>query len=352
MTTLQRITITRPDDWHLHVRDGAMLRVVLPYTAAVFGRAIIMPNLQPPVATAARAAAYRDEILAALPAGASFTPLMTCYLTNDTDANDLAAGHTQGIFTAAKLYPANATTNSAHGVTDIKKINPVLARMEKIGMPLLVHGEVTDPEIDIFDREKVFIDRILTDILRSFPALKVVFEHVTTAEAVDFVRSHAASKRLGATITAHHLHINRNAIFTGGIRPHFYCLPVAKREQHRLKLIDAATSGEAAFFLGTDSAPHPVGAKESACGCAGIFTAPDALPLYAQIFADAGKLDRLEGFASLHGAAFYGLPVNQGKVTLVEQPAAASAAGRIKLVDQGELQPFDAPKPLKWKVVS
>jgi len=310
----ERITIRRPDDWHLHLRDGAMLKAVLPWTARQFARAIVMPNLQPPVTDGARASAYRERILAALPDGAAFEPLMTCYLTDRTDADDLARGHEKGVFTAAKLYPAGATTNSAQGVTDVANIRGVLARMERIGMPLLVHGEVTDPEVDIFDREVVFLERVLAPLRRDFPGLKVVLEHVTTEEGVAFVEG--GGEGIAGTITPHHLIINRNALFAGGIRPHAYCLPVAKRERHRLALRRAATSGSARFFLGTDSAPHQIAAKESACGCAGIFNAPFAIEAYAAVFAAEGALERLEAFASVNGPRFYGLPLNEGTLTL------------------------------------
>jgi dihydroorotase len=316
----QTLTLKRPDDWHVHLRDGAMLKLVLPYTAKVFARAIIMPNLTPPVTSVAAAKAYRERILAALPAGMAFTPLMTLYLTDGADAKDIEDGFRGGVYTAAKLYPAHATTNSAHGVTDIKNIRPALETMQRLGMPLLVHGEVTDPEVDIFDREKIFIEKKLISLLKDFPQLKIVLEHATTREAVDFVSENSAKHPLASTITAHHLHINRNAIFQGGIRPHFYCLPVAKREAHRQALVKAATSGKSCFFLGTDSAPHNVAAKESGCGCAGIFTAPQALELYAEIFDQENALARLEGFASLNGPRFYGLPVNEGSVTLVKKP--------------------------------
>lgn len=337
------LTLRRPDDWHLHLRDGDMLAAVLPFTANVFGRAIIMPNLTPPVARAADAAAYRDRILAALPAGTGFTPLMTAYLTDGTDPEDIAQGHADRIFTAAKLYPAGATTNSDNGVTDIANIRDVLATMERIGMPLLVHGEVTDPEVDIFDREKVFIERVLKPTLDDLPGLKVVFEHITTAEGVEFVRS--TGPTVGATITPHHLVINRNALFAGGMRPHMFCLPVAKRERHRLALVDAATSGEAAFFLGTDSAPHPVSAKETDCGCAGIFNAPSALEVYAQVFDEEGALDKLEAFASLNGPAFYGLPVNEGTVTLSR---GARGADALLSVGDEDVLPFDTGTPVNW----
>ena len=314
MPQTDRITIRQPDDWHVHLRDGAMLRAVLPWTAAQFARAIIMPNLTPPVTTAADAAAYRGRILAARPPGSTFQPLMTCYLTDSTDPDEVERGHTQGVWVAAKLYPAGATTNAHHGVTDLNRIRTVLERMQRIGMPLLVHGETTDPEVDIFDREAVFVDQILPPLLRAHPGLKVVLEHVTTIEAVEFVRAHAPN--LAATITPHHLLINRTSLFQGGIRPHLYCLPIAKRERHRLALRKAATGGEACFFLGTDTAPHPVGAKEAACGCAGCFVGPTALQCYTQVFDEEGALDRLEGFASRNGPAFYGLAVNDGSITL------------------------------------
>jgi len=344
--TSTRLTIRRPDDWHLHLRDGAMLEAVAPFTARQFARAIIMPNLSPPVTSAASAAAYRERIMAALPDHPDFTPLMTCYLTDDADADDLASGHAAGIFTAAKLYPANATTNSAHGVTDVARIMPVLERMQAIGMPLLVHGEVTDGDIDIFDREAVFIERVLEKLIRDLPGLKIVFEHITTEQAVRFVDS--AGPNIAATITPHHLHINRNAMFAGGIRPHAYCLPVAKRERHRLALRRAATSGSAKYFLGTDSAPHEIHAKESACGCAGIFNAPHALESYATVFDEEGALDRLEGFASVHGPEFYGLPLNDATVSLERQEITVpdhieSAAAR--------LVPFHAGSALPWRIV-
>ncbi|ASK89223.1 dihydroorotase [Sphingorhabdus sp. SMR4y] len=340
------ITIRRPDDWHVHLRDGAMLQAVAAFTAKQFGRAIVMPNLSPPVTSAADAAAYRDRIMAALPTGSDFTPLMTCYLTDDTDSDDIAAGHAAGIFTAAKLYPANATTNSAHGVTDVAHIMPVLERMQQIGMPLLVHGEVTDGDIDIFDREAVFIERILEKLIAKLPDLKLVFEHITTEQAVRFVDS--AGPNVAATITPHHLLINRNAMLVGGIRPHAYCLPVAKRELHRLALRKAATSGSPKYFLGTDSAPHEIHAKESACGCAGIFNAPYALESYAAVFDEEGALDRLEGFASLHGPKFYGLPVNEATVRLErrENPVPDDIqSGGFKLV------PFHAGSALEWQIL-
>jgi len=342
---MNELTLRRPDDWHVHLRDGDMLRAVVPYTARQFARAIVMPNLVPPVTTAALAAAYRERIVSALPPGSNFTPLMTCYLTDQTDPNDLARGAEEGVFTAAKLYPAGATTNSASGVTDIRNIYPVLERMQAIGLPLCVHGEVTDPDVDIFDREALFIERILTPVLRDLPELRIVFEHATTSEAVDFVS--AAPENVAATITPQHLHINRNAMLVGGIRPHAYCLPVAKRESHRLALRRAATSGSPKFFLGTDSAPHPQHAKESGCGCAGIFNAPHALESYATVFDQEGALDKLEGFASLHGPRFYGLPVNEETVTLqkveAEVPEVIDAFGT-------PVVPFHAGETLGWRL--
>ena len=347
MADTDTLTIRRPDDWHLHLRDGAMLAAVLPFTAEVFARAIVMPNLTPPVVMAQDAAAYRSRILDALGPGSTFEPLMTAYLTDGTDPGEISRGHADGVFTAAKLYPAGATTNSDNGVTDIANISDVLARMEEIGMPLLVHGEVTDPAVDIFDREKVFIDRVLIPTLERFPALKVVFEHITTAEGVAFVRQ--ANANVGATITPHHLVINRNALFAGGMRPHMFCLPVAKRERHRLALRAAATSGDASFFLGTDSAPHPVSAKETDCGCAGIFNAPSALEVYAQVFDEEGALERLEAFASLNGPAFYGLPVNENTVTLTRGERGIDA--RLSVGNE-EILPFDTGKPVGWRIAS
>ena len=342
----QSLTIRRPDDLHLHFRDGATMRAVVPWSARQFARAIVMPNLAPPVTTSALAAAYCERIRAAVPAGVTFAPLMTAYLTDSTDADDLVAGFADGVLTAAKLYPAGATTNSASGVTDIASIEPVLERMAAIGMPLCVHGEVTSADIDIFDREAVFIDRILAPLVERLPELKVIFEHVTTSQAVDFVKS--AGANVAATVTPQHLHINRNAMLVGGIRPHMYCLPVAKRETHRLALRQAATSGSAKFFLGTDSAPHHRNAKESDCGCAGIFNAPYALESYLQVFEDEGALDRFEGFASEHGARFYGLALNAGSVTLEKAPVAVPAE-----VDGGEaaIVPFHAGETLRWRLV-
>ena len=334
----ETITIRRPDDWHVHLRDGAMLDEVAPYTARQFARAIIMPNLAPPVTTAAAASAYRDRILAA--AGPSFTPLMTAYLTDDIAPDEIGRGHGDGTWVAAKLYPAGATTNSASGVTDIRNISSVLERMERIGMVLCVHGEVTDPSVDVFDREAVFIDRVLSGVARDFPDLKIVFEHVTTRDAVQFVE--ASGPNVAATLTPHHLIINRNALFAGGLRPHAYCLPVAKREEHRLAVRKAATSGNPKFFLGTDSAPHAREAKESGCGCAGIFNAPFALESYAAVFDEEGALDRLEGFASEHGARFYGLPFNEGKITL--ERAAVEVPEEIAGV-----VPFHAGETVGWR---
>jgi dihydroorotase len=336
-----RLTIRRPDDWHVHLRDGAMLDHVAKYTAAQFARAIIMPNLSPPVTTAKEGAAYRDRIRAATP-GMDFTPLIVAYLTDASDPDEMARGHSEGVFTAAKLYPAHATTGSAHGVTDIGKIMPVLERMAEIGMPLLIHGEVTDHDVDIFDREAVFIERTLKGLVRDLPELKIVFEHITTSEAVDFVK--AAPANVAATITPQHLHINRNAMLVGGIRPHAYCLPVAKREQHRLAVRAAAVSGSPKFFLGTDSAPHAVHTKEAACGCAGIFNAPFALESYIAVFDEEGALDKFEGFASEHGPNFYGLPLNGGTVTL--ERGATVVPERC-----GEVVPFHAGETLGWRLV-
>lgn len=341
-----QIMIRRPDDWHVHLRDGDMLRAVVGHTARQFARAIVMPNLTPPVMTVAGAEAYRARIIDALPAGTDFTPLMTCYLTDDADAAEIARGYEQGAFAACKLYPAHATTNSAHGVTDIRKLGKVLETMQRIGMPLLIHGEVTDAHVDIFDREAVFIDRILAPLARDFPALKIVLEHITTSEAVDFVAG--SGPQIAATITPQHCIINRNAIFAGGIRPHFYCLPVAKREQHRFAVRRAAVSGSPKFFLGTDSAPHAIDRKETACGCAGIFNAPFAMESYAQIFDEEGALDRLEGFASEHGPNFYGLSLNEGTVMLKRESVAVPA----KIIEGGiDLVPFHADEIVQWRFV-
>lgn len=312
------LTITQPDDWHLHVRDDQMLHIVLPHTSRQFGRAIIMPNLKPPVTTTALAKAYQQRILEAIPQNHDFQPLMTLYLTDNTSAEEIRTAKQSGIVFAVKYYPAGATTNSDNGVTDIQKCYPALAAMEELDLPLLVHGEVVDVNIDIFDREKVFIDQILEPLRIKFPKLRIVFEHITTEDAVQYVKN--ADDRLAATITPHHLLFNRNAMLVGGIRPHYYCLPVLKRQKHQQALIEAATSGNPKFFLGTDSAPHPQGAKESACGCAGIYSAHAAIEFYATAFEQAGKLDKLEAFASFHGADFYQLPRNTSTITLEKEP--------------------------------
>ena len=342
---MTRLTLTRPDDWHLHVRDGAALRTVVPHTAAQFGRAIIMPNLKPPVTTAAQALAYKERIQAAVPAGVSFEPLMTLYLTDNLPPDEIARAKAAGVV-ACKLYPAGATTNSDAGVTDIRKTYKTLEAMQREGILLLVHGEVTSPDIDLFDREAVFIEQQLAPLRRDFPGLKVVMEHITTKEAAQYVAE--ADDLLGATITAHHLLYNRNAIFTGGIRPHYYCLPVLKRETHRQALVSAAISGNPRFFLGTDSAPHPAQLKEHATGCAGCYTAHAAIEMYAEAFDAAGALDRLEGFASFYGADFYGLPRNQGTITLSKEswtPPESFAFG------EAELKPLRAGEALPWKLV-
>ena len=343
---LTSLTIRRPDDWHLHLRDGAMLRAVLPETTRHFGRAIIMPNLVPPVVTAAQAAAYRERIMAAMPVGARFTPLMTLYLTEETDPDDVRAAHSAGIATAVKLYPAGATTNSASGVRDFDKVRPVLEVMAEIGMPLCLHGEVTDSEIDIFDREATFIDKILKPLRKKVPDLKVVMEHVTTQDAVDYVRD--SSKNLAATITTHHLIINRNHILAGGIKPHFYCLPVAKREAHRVALVQAAVSGDKRFFLGTDSAPHTDALKLQACGCAGIFTAPNTMSCLAEVFDAAGKITKLEDFASLNGPRFYGLAPNEDTITLTKGDPVTYPT-HIDTED-GPVTVFDPGFDLHWRV--
>lgn len=343
----QTLTLTRPDDWHLHLRDGAMLQAVLPETARDFGRAIIMPNLVPPVVTGAQAAAYRDRILAALPQGMDFAPLMTLYLTEDTDPADVAAAHASGLVKAVKLYPAGATTNSSSGVSNFDTVRPMLEKMAEIGLPLCTHGEVTDHDIDIFDREAVFIDRVLDPIRRATPGLRVVMEHITTANAADYVASQ--DQDLGATITTHHLIINRNHILVGGIKPHYYCLPVAKREEHRLALRAAATSGDARFFLGTDSAPHIDPAKESGCGCAGCFTATNTMPLLAHVFEEDGKLENLEKFASQNGPSFYRLPENTAKLTLQKSDQATKFPAKINS-DDGPVTVFDPGFPIYWSV--
>ncbi len=335
----QTLTIRKPDDWHVHLRDGEMLQKVAPYTARQFARAIVMPNLVAPITAADAARDYRKRILEATAPG--FTPLMTCYLTDRTDPEEIARGYSEGVWVAAKLYPAGATTNSASGVTDVRNIYPALARMERIGMVLCVHGEVTDADVDVFDREAVFIDRVLTRLSSDFPELKIVLEHITTSDAVDFV----ATGRVGATITPQHLIINRNALFAGGLRPHAYCLPVAKREEHRLAVRRAAVSGWANVFLGTDSAPHPRHAKESACGCAGIFNAAYALESYAGVFDEEGALDKFEAFASVNGALFYDLPVNEETVTLER--------AEVEVPQEIEgIAPFQAGETLRWRLLA
>jgi dihydroorotase len=342
---MNELTLTRPDDWHLHVRDGDALHTVVPHTAAQFGRAIIMPNLRPPVTTAAQVLQYKARIQAAVPEGVAFEPLMTLYLTDNLPPDEIKRARDAGVV-AVKLYPAGATTNSDAGVTDLRKTYPTLEAMQREGLPLLVHGEVTSPDIDLFDREAVFIDTQLIPLRRDFPELKVVFEHITTREAAQYVAE--ADRFTGATITAHHLLYNRNAIFTGGIRPHYYCLPVLKREKHRLSLVEAATSGNAQFFLGTDSAPHPAHLKEHASGCAGCYTAYTAMELYAQAFDSAGALDKLEAFASFNGAAFYGLPRNTGTITLRRE---AWTVPESFAFGEAQLKPLCAGETLPWRMV-
>src|SRR5438067_72242 len=340
------LSLIRPDDWHLHLRDGAAMASVLPHTARQFARAIVMPNLKPPVTTALDAAAYRERILAALPAGMSFEPLMTLYLTDNTAPDEIRRAQDTGFIHAVKLYPAGATTNSAAGVTDLRKCYKTLEVMQALDMPLLVHGEVTDGDIDLFDREAVFIERVMRPLRRDFPELKIVFEHITTKDAAEYVAE--AEGPIAATITAHHLLYNRNEIFKGGINPHYYCLPVLKREVHRLALVTAATSGDERFFLGTDSAPHPQHAKESSCGCAGCYTALHAMELYATAFEQAGALDKLEAFASLNGPNFYGLPVNEGTITLKRE--AWTIPPTLALGDQ-QVVPLDAGGQIGWKML-
>ena len=346
LMTQHTLSIRRPDDWHVHLRDGDMLNLAADYTARQFARAIIMPNLTPPITTVAAGAAYRDRIMAALPESRVFTPLMTAYLTDDIDPDEIERGFKEGVFTACKLYPQNATTNSASGVSDVRNITSVLERMEHIGMPLLVHGEVVSPDIDIFDREAVFLETVLGPVLKSMPGLRVVLEHITTQDSVQFVQ--AAGDNLGATITAHHLRIDRNDMLVGGIRPHAYCLPVAKRALHKEALRKAAISGDPKFFLGTDTAPHRKQDKESACGCAGIFSAPVAIESYAQTFEEEGALDKLEGFASEFGPKFYGLPLNEDTITLKRQPTPIS-----NLIVSGDIEivPFHAGETMNWRMV-
>ena len=344
---MNSITLTRPDDWHLHLRDGAAMAAVLPDTARRFARAIVMPNLKPPVTTVALAAAYRERILAALPVGMDFSPLMTLYLTDNMAPSEIDAARASGFVHAVKLYPAGATTNSDAGVTDLKKCAATLARMEKLGLPLLVHGEVTDPAVDVFDREAVFIDRVLVPLLRDFPALKLVLEHITTRDGIDFVTAGGAN--VAGTLTAHHLLLNRNAIFAGGIRPHHYCLPVLKRETHRRALVAAAISGSPKFFLGTDSAPHAQSTKEAACGCAGCYTANAGIELYAEVFDAENALDKLEAFASFHGADFYGLPRNAGAITLKREARAVPAS--LDYLPGDRLVPLRAGESIAWRLV-
>ena len=340
------ITIRRPDDWHVHFRDGAVLQTVVPFTARQFGRAIVMPNLVPPVTTIEAARAYRDRIRKAIPDDVTFEPLMTAYLTDNIDLNELELGVEDGLFRAVKLYPAGATTNSESGVTDFKKAAFVFERLQSIGIPLLVHGEVTDPDTDVFDREALFIERILIGLRADFPELKIVFEHATTKEAVDYVMSQESY--MGCTVTAHHLVINRTDIFRGGIRPHLYCLPIAKREEHRQALRAAVTSGDSRFFLGTDTAPHPVQFKEAACGCAGIFSAPTAMEVYAQVFDQEAAINNLEAFASLNGPAFYGLPPNEETILLSRQ---SSDVQDSVSTEEGEIiQIFRPDEGLNWRV--
>ena len=344
----ETLTINQPDDWHLHLRDGEMLKSVLPDTVRHFARAIVMPNLVPPVVRAADAAAYRERIMAALPEGSSFEPLMTLYLTESSSADDIAAAADAGLIRAVKLYPAGATTNSDSGVKDIGQVTAVLERMAEIGLPLCVHGEVTDAAVDIFDREAVFIETVLDPLRRQIPGLRVIMEHVTTSDGIDYVRS--GGDNLAATLTTHHLMINRNHLFKGGIRPHYFCLPIAKRQSHQLALREAATSGEASFFLGTDSAPHLDGAKESACGCAGVYNAPNTLSCLAHVFEEEGRLDQLQAFASLNGPAFYGLPPNSGTVTLEKRTQPVHYAKRLQTA-QGAVTVFDPECDLHWHVV-
>lgn len=343
---IQSVTIARPDDWHLHLRDGEALASVLPHTARQFGRAIVMPNLKPPITTTAQAIAYRGRIMAALPQGMHFEPLMTLYLTNNTPPDEIRRAKDSGLVHAVKLYPAGATTNSDAGVTDLTKCYETLETMQSVGMPLLVHGEVTDPAVDLFDREAVFIERVMQPLRRDMPELKIVFEHITTKNAVQYVSEGKGA--IAATVTAHHLLYNRNDIFKGGIRPHYYCLPVLKREEHRRALMQAATSGNTKFFLGTDSAPHPKGLKEHACGCAGCYTALHAMELYAEAFDQAGALDKLEAFASVNGAAFYGLPRNAGTVTLKRE--AWTVPAELPLGD-ATIVPLNGGESIGWKLV-
>ena len=344
---MTRLTFRRPDDWHVHFRDGAMMREVVPHTARAFGRAIVMPNLTPPVTTTVLAAAYRDRIRAAVPEGVAFEPLMTAYLTDDSDAADLLAGHRDGVLTAVKLYPAHATTNSHFGVTSIAEVSGVLAAMEKAGMPLLIHGEVTRGDVDVFDREARFVEEVLQPMLADFPGLRIVLEHVTTAEGVAIVEANAG--RMAGTITPQHLLYDRNELFRGGIRPHMYCLPILKRATHKTALRRAATRGDGLFFLGTDTAPHLRHTKEAPCGCAGVFSAPTAIEAYLKVFEEEGALDRFETFASLAGPAFYRLPVNEERVTWEKRPRLVAEA--IEVPGAGEVVPLFAGETVDWSVV-
>ncbi len=342
---LESLTITQPDDWHLHLRDGAMMQAILPETTRDFGRAIIMPNLVPPVVTMADATAYRSRIIDALPDGSDFNPLMTLYLTETTNPDDVAAAHASGLVKAVKLYPAGATTNSDSGVKDIKNVMPVLERMATIGLPLCVHGEVTDPSVDIFDREAVFIERVLIPLKQQLPELRVIMEHVTTKDGIDYISE--TEKNLAGTITTHHLIINRNHLLVGGIKPHYYCLPIAKRETHRLALVQAATSGDGRYFLGTDSAPHTDPNKENACGCAGVFSATNTMSCLAHVFENAGTLDNLESFVSLNGPAYYGLAPNAATITLTRHDTPVTFPDKIQTFD-GPVTVFDPGFPLHW----
>ncbi len=350
MTALQTITLPKPDDWHVHLRDGPLLKAVLPFTARQFGRAVVMPNLKPPVVAAAQARAYRERIRKALPPGLTFTPLMTAYLTDSTDPDDLTRGFEEELFFAAKLYPAGVTTNSESGVTDLKNIAPIFEKLQRIGMPLLIHGEVGDEDVDFFDREAVFVDRVLIPLRKSFPGLKMVMEHVTTAKAAAYVAEEGRSGLLGATITPHHLLLSRNALFEGGIRPHHFCLPVLKREEDRKALIRAATSGGAMFFAGTDSAPHPRVNKESAKGSGGVFCAPRALAVYADVFEKAGALNKLTDFLSLNGAAFYNQPISTTTIALERHDVPDEPPPPVFAEDGTEITPFPAETPLFWRV--
>ena len=351
MPSVKTITIPKPDDWHLHLRDGAMMKAVLPLTSRHFARAVVMPNLKPPVMTSGDAAAYRERIMRALPEHTAFTPLMTAYLSDQTNPNDLMRGFEEGLLFAAKLYPAGATTNSENGVTEIQNITSVLDRLQRIGMPLLIHGEVTDPSVDFFDREAVFVDRVLIPLRRNFPELKIVLEHVTTRHAVQYIMSEAQYGKIGATITPHHMMISRNALFDGGIQPHHFCLPVVKREEDRLAVIQAATSGGGMFFAGTDSAPHPRLNKECAKGSGGIFSAPNAVAIYAQIFDEAGALDRLGDFLSQNGPVFHDMPVNAASLTLEKLEEPLAPLKPILTEDGSEIVTFPTETPLFWRVV-